>query len=91
MLRYSEVPRDNKLRFKVASTVMEIQNQLHIRTVKKMDTYSQSLDSKSGTASSVNSITSPSFPEFLQHYASLTSEMYTVKTNWRKGSVVLTK
>lgn len=77
MLRYSEVPRDNKLRFKAVPAVMEIQNQLHIKTVKKMDTYSESLDSKSVRVSSVNSIFSPPFPEFLGHYAWLTSEMHT--------------
>lgn len=55
---------------------MEIQNQLHIKTVKKMDTYSESLDSKSVTVSSVNSISSPPFPELLEHYAWLRSEMH---------------
>lgn len=79
MLRNSEVPRDNKLRFNAASTVMEIQNHLHIRTIKKMDTYSESLHSKSVTVSCVNSISSPALPEFLEHYAWLTSEMHTSK------------
>lgn len=77
MLRYSEVPRDNKLTFKAVPTAMEIQNQLHIKTGKKMDTYSESLDSKSVTVSSANSISSPPFPEFLEHYARLISERCT--------------
>lgn len=77
MLRYSEAPRDKKLRFKAVPAVMEIQNQLHIKIVNRMDTYSEILDSKSVTVSSVNSISSTPFPEFLEHYAQLTSEMHT--------------
>lgn len=56
-----------------------------------MDTYSESLDSKSVTVSSVNPISSTPFLEFLEQYALLTSEVHTKMTEQRKGTVVLTK